>query len=1354
MVPSPPPIELRDALLQVVGYANFSAGNSDPQTLIHLNRLIGTASAGRPLSGPPAYLTVRGWLDHTLDQVGGSPGPFADASQARAVIDCVWSDLLPTYFDFHRDLLYHQRPEVMLNGFFIGRCLEAVLAQGGPWDERDRIVRGAIERLNDFVGYRPVAVLEGRKITAYSHEFVRPVPLFIRGCGVAAGPYQTIVERALEILSRTDPDLLRRASFDLTRLTELSYDPRAYDFDHPVNHRPNYQFGLWDPDHLDAHGAYDRFVLQQVTLDALLARVGEEQRGRRDEVLTEAATVLAGTVLMASFISGWSPSTHDSTVTLGSLMQPIAELRDEFYAEQLEKLSGAHQRRLRDEAARRRQPFGAARQHLNSGLAQQRARQLQHVQLARLFARMGYPEAAQRQADIVPVASARMLCRIDCLLTEGRRAIRAGRLDSAARTGQDAFDLLQRAITCGAVVDPWNLLGFAGNFARFHGPESGVHDQRVDDLLAHVEQLFAYLSQLWSDAAARDDERTYTVARDQFRRAADWWRQYAAHTVESLQAIDPQETFASAELVARALQLWHRGGAGAGDIKFWAPHAELFDSPRAYSLVIDSLLVRRDFVASQALLVHWLSQADTVGLRRGECSVARSAERWLDSLRQAFAQGNLNATETWRLSRRLFDRFEANAGIYGEAPRFQLAVAPPERAESTHETAEIEESGSPDGPNHALFEAAYEGVVYEDSTDDGRESPLYEEDDGTADELQAESRRLTDHLSFLGSLARLWTAAAGMPHHDPIRLPRDAEAAAAAGPDSAAGAALEAASRNETMRAWAARAAELREGLAQLLDQVRRYRISPPRADEDSMRQYDRRRTTRDALIERIITTAVETADARRLLTSLHQALEPDGGGPETACGPWTDDDRQTIAMIVALRRGDAAAIQRIAPQLLAAMRGKNLLYVPLSRGGDPVEIYAARLRQRMLSHLLTWLPRAGQFALTCQLLELARQLEQQHPVGPHAVTEFDGLFRTGFRALVESLLENVCRWHPNATRAKLKPKSIVPFLETLTEILLASWLAHSRTLRLSALEAVRDQGNWQRLTEFIRRYGGPLFTQSFFKLGNIRAILHQGVANWLRRCQESPDELAESQLLSDLENEQLDPAEAEHELSIVLEAILDHHAEYRDYNSTTTQSDRGEMLYTLLDFLRLRVRYDRVAWNLRPVVWAHELLVRQGFDAAAASWRRGLAERIGAEADLYTAQLRALQAQYAMRMPTVADRIGERFMMPMTIDRMRALIAPAVADADAGRTDSDSFELLEREIGLLTRQPIGVGLDLPAWLATLEEEVEAAFKRRHPTELADEGSIDIPRGWMDETELRQQLELARKQTRRLPFVG
>ena len=48
------------------------------------------------------------------------------------------------------------------------------------------------------------------------------------------------------------------------------------------------------------------------------------------------------------------------------------------------------------------------------------------------------------------------------------------------------------------------------------------------------------------------------------------------------------------------------------------------------------------------------------------------------------------------------------------------------------------------------------------------------------------------------------------------------------------------------------------------------------------------------------------------------------------------------------------------------------------------------------------------------------------------------------------------------------------------------------------------------------------------------------------------------------------------------------------------------------------------------------------------------------------------------MRMPTIADRIMERFVQPMTIDRMRALVEPATRDAELNRP-SPAFELLQR---------------------------------------------------------------------------
>ncbi len=92
----------------------------------------------------------------------------------------------------------------------------------------------------------------------------------------------------------------------------------------------------------------------------------------------------------------------------------------------------------------------------------------------------------------------------------------------------------------------------------------------------------------------------------------------------------------------------------------------------------------------------------------------------------------------------------------------------------------------------------------------------------------------------------------------------------------------------------------------------------------------------------------------------------------------------------------------------------------------------------------------------------------------------------------------------------------------------------------------------------------------------------------------------------------------------MAIEAVVENYGEYMDYNSITTQSDRGEMLYTLLDFLRLRASYDRVAWQLRPMMLVHQVLVRCGRDGAAEIWRQAIAQRTAPVGRRASAALRA----------------------------------------------------------------------------------------------------------------------------------
>ncbi|MCI0357452.1 MAG: hypothetical protein L0211_03080 [Planctomycetaceae bacterium] len=1305
------------ALEQVLGYLNFSSGAADPQFLANLNALF-EAAAGQN-DGLPHWLSVSRMLTDRLRELEARSPAFHDAQQATAVLQLVFDRTLPSYREFHRDLLFHHSDVSLFRPLFVGRVCEAVLRQGPPWNEPERIVTTAIGQLNDFLGHRPVATLESQRVEPYRHEFVRPIPLYIRGAGITFGPEREVVAAALKLLDETDPELLRQACYCPENLDELAVDPRAYDFDHPANKRPNYHFGQWDPHQIDNQGRYRRFVVQQVTLDALMRRLVDVADIPYEELLFEAASVLAGTILMASGISGDGPATFDSTVTLSKLLPKIARYRDDFYQRLFQRVSGEHAERLRIEAAEKRQPFGGARQHLNAQLARQRASQLEHVHLARIFARMGHTEAARREADVVPCASARMLCQIDCLMTSCQLACTGGKLEEAAGLLSQLAELLKRGIQCGAIIDPWNILGFDAHFSLFPSLENSVRDHRADELVATMDRLWALYSQAWSAAAASDHKELSKKVSRQFKEIATWWHKFAVHEVSSVEAVDSLVVYRAAERVVQALNVWHKGGAATGDVAFWQPHAEMFDSPKAYALVIEALLDRRDYVASMALLIHWVGQAGSVGLERADASLHDLAQRWLGEMTSLAGADSAGSARSWDTARKFLDYLEANADQFWNVPVFSLG---------NHKSGNSQRGNGADplgeDDDGERFDAAYEGVVFRDSTDDGVEGSIFETDEGAHDELVSESRRLADRLLFLSTVARLWKLAATSPALRSVSAPdSDSE---------------ERTARAGALHRWIEQAEQNRADLENLLAAIRDYKISQSTGQHDSNVEYDRRRMTKESLLERVIATSVEMADATRLLQAAVALLQdcPEHGEP--------GGERQlTIAIFAALLRQDASAARDAAGRLCKLLVGQPLLYVPLAKGGNPDSIVGVRVRQHAIQDLLAWLPRLGLWVETCELLEVARTMEREHPVGPGAVTEFDELFKIGYRSIVECLVASSAQW-PAAQEGEddeSHAESVVSCLEKLTESLLSGWLAHSRTLRLSVLERVHDKANWKKLVEFVERYGDELFTQRFLNLGNIRAILHQGVGHWITRLQEEeqPDDAPE-RLLGDLAaGEPLDAAAEQ--LSLVLEAVVENYGEYRDYNSTTTQSDKGGLLYMLLDFLRLRTRYDRVCWNLKPVVLAHEILVRRDQDDAARIWRRALTERINDEADQYLAKLAELQKKYAMRMPTVADRLAERFVRPLAIDRIRALVAPAIDEAQSAAKDCPKFEMLKHDTEYLTREPTGVGLDVPAWLVALEEEVEQALRPEYQRRQDDELSRIVPLVVLSQQQARKQLD-------------
>jgi len=1297
----------RRMVQEILGYLNFSSGAADPRFLQSINRLFEQLQEDRPQT-EPIWRALGVVLRAMLKDLHGQSPAFQEVEQAEHVLDLVFDHALPAYRRFHRDLLFHQTDEDLFQPMFIGRMCEAVLRQGGPWDQADRIVGGALTRLNDYIGHRPVAVLRTeQKIQPYAHEWVRPIPLFIRGAGVAAGRYHDLVQKALEILKATNPALLRAAMFDPELLDELAMDPRAYDFDHPVNKRPNYLFGQWDPHHIDNSGRYRRYVLQQVALDAMLLRIEERGSLPYEEVLREEASVLAGTILMGSGVSGDRPGAHDSAVTLATLVQHIAVYRDTFYEDLLVHMEGPHAERLRAESTALRQPLGAARQHFNQLLARRRADQVQRVNLAELYARMGYTEAAAREVRLVPVASARLRCDIRCRLKTAYREIGEGRLEAAAALLPEIEDLLHRAIECGAMVDPWNILGFGAQFSLFPSPENSVHDHRVDELIELVGDIFNLHVQIEKEAAAAGAVALQRAISERLDVFARWWDKYATTEVSSIEGISGRETRESADHVAEALRAWHEAGTAAGDLAFWRQRAGQFHSAKAYALVIEALLEQRDPVAAMALLVQWLSQAGEISLAEEAYDFHNLSLAWMEDLWEDArepASRNVLPQQRWPLARKFLDYIEANAEEYWQVPRFELA------AESPVDAGKTEEADDGQG----LFEAAYEDVTYRDSTDDGFEGEMLEGGGGspTDFELVLEAERIVARLSFLSTLAQLWKAAA----------------------TASAGEAAGHADRDDALAGWLRQATGNHGRLMELLATVHRYRIPPPRGTHESLVEFDRRRAVKETLLEQIIATCVEMGDAARIIRAVMHQPEPAREG-----AAWEEPADQVLRAVF---RGDAPTVRRLFPALTAALGQQPLLYVALARGGNPQRIVASRSIQGVLRRLLAYLPRLGLLVETYRLLETVQEMEIGHPVGPGAITEFDQVFDIGCRAIVRGLAMSAGSWRNVAGG---RDGALIGLLEQATEALLRCWLVHSRGVRLSVLETVSGTNRWQGLKRFVQQYGSDLFTQRFMGLGNLRGILHQGVDAWLQSLLDEPEPEESYRMLEDL-GRSLGREDAVRSLTIAIEAVVENYPEYVDYNSTTTQSDRGEMLYTLLDFLRLRAGYDRVAWNLRPVMVAHEVLVRCGLHEAAEIWREAVAQRTRTIADDHLKRFARLTRQYGMRLRSISDRLGERFVRPLLIDRLRALIEPAIEQQRSPpAADSPSvFTQLQAGIAEFTKEPSGAGFDVPAWLDALQEELDRL--QTQDTADLDANSLDphltIPQTRLSIREARRQVKL------------
>lgn len=1295
---------------ELLGYINFSGGRADSSFERHLNDFVLRVSWAGTYE---TLIQILGYLHETVPA-------FADTSQAESVLRLVFEDVLPAYRQHHRDLLAHLSDAEFEQPFFLAKVIEAVLEQGGPWTERDRIIQRSIHRLNDFVGYRPIAVLENSlKMELYPHEQVRPWPLYIRNAGVVYGPYHSLIQKTLELLAEVPEEMRSDAYFDFDQLEELALDPRAHDHSHPVNKRTNYLFGEWDPHQIDLRGRYRRFVIRRVIIDSLMDWQKKQKRVSAEEVLFDMSAVLCGTILMASAISGDGPGCHDSSVTLTSLLPRVARQRDRFYAWLLDTATGPRAKRLKKHAKTTRQPFGHVRQSLNMYLANYGTQQVQRRQLAHLFARMGYSEASLRQTSIIPCASARFECEVLCRVHAAQRVVELGRIADAMKLLGEAEEYLHRGIECGALVDPWNILGFQGLFPLFSSREDSVPDQRVEVLLHMMDALFDVYTRTLEEAAARGESKLAGLISERYEALAEFWDKFGSSTVHDLPRVAARESLSSASHVAKALAEWRTAGESAGDIQFWRKHVSTFESAKAYAQVVEALLERKDTVAALGLLMQWLSQQEEVGLDAGHMTFEDLLLWWMGIVVEV---GATSKEDPWPLIRRMFDYLEANAGELWNAPTSISTdeSKKPQRVDSGEE-ADPQLSDSESDEENDLFNAAYEGVIYRDSADDGQDSETMDDRPAFHRETEFEliERQMEPRLRFLRTIAQLWQMGStlavereGFSADNRSNVSRDAQLA-----------------RADSLRHWLRHSIQLQSDLAALIDHLWKQEIGEASSEHDVNIEYDTQLQTKLFLIQTTIQTALSCRSAQWCLAC---ALSPTDETVKTNA-----DDVRIIDIYRGVMQRNGEEVRRVLPGLLRSLQNKPLLYVPLEHGGEPRQILSARSMQMVIRFLLAHLPQLGMLRETWHLLRTARQMERASRPKGMAVTEFDRLFRIALRHTLECVVKASDDWKGG----KFSDEDLIEVVGAIVENYLDQWLEHSNTMRLSTVEALNVEPLWEETAEFVKNYGSYILNARLLTLGNVRAILHSGIDHFLNHLEENEDPLHPIKLLEDLRSGKIDREDVAEQLNLIYQVVVEKFDRFLEYNTTTTQSDYGEHFYSLLDFLRLETSYDRDAWKMLPVTVAHEVLARLGKPEAAVIWEDVFSLKTEEMADGHLQELESLQKKYGMRMPSVANHLEERFVKPLSVNHMLARIRPACEDIDAGKEESPSFQALQSAVEEYLKTTSGSGIDIPAWLKTLEEEVNRVHSLGEITPPDAEPLLRLPTPGLSLKELRMQLK-------------
>ncbi len=1190
-------------------------------------------------------------------------------------------------------LLGHPDQDVVAGPFWIPHLLEYLVAilppdeipqssidTGGmtladlPW-LMPFIIR-ALRDFHDFVGYRPVPVLEmTQKVRVRNGERHRPGILWWPRVGVAPLPQAPLVKRTIYWLEHAPADILEESGFSLEALTELSLDLREYDHSLPAAQRPNHLFGEWDPERIDNKGRYCRMVVRAMILRLLWDQVDNPGPGDpldRNERLEEGAILLAGVILMSAGVLGQGPESVDPTKSLSLIIPRIANYRDAFYGQVLTMLPISHKNRLEAEARLLKQPLGRVRQALNRSISSLRATQLQNRLLARLFGRLGLGELAQERIASIPVPSIRLMVEFEGLI-QGLADDSNPPIDHY-RWLLRAFRVLKKGVSCGAFADPWNLIGFQGLYPLGPAREDAIPDERQDELRWMVSSLLTECSRAYATASALPDKKMRLRFKDLLGRVSEWWSHFPPMGVDDPDHPDAGSEFRSALRVAKALGIWRAKGEATADLSFWKKVLSTLETGEAVAEIFHVLLAHGDLQGALAILIYWIDGFDTHSIAEGRTELTTLITLWEAAWEEQLPDENSakDRAEHFKLYRRAIDWIDANL--------------PEDAADNFIQDEIVENEGE-------LGDIAEEKEWEEN---DEEEKEQWEEDDknGGLDEgvplsdFPAEGALfdLGYHLGQFDGWVWLLEQAVAKPYRMSLA--------------------------HGSADAILSRAGQFRN----LMVHIAKIEVPLPGTQVDSVLEFERCRALKFHSLESAGAILFRLEALLCLVGSPRPeagALElNDGFAPFLGLKPVDSKKGPPLPPAPSKRKSSKKKSTESSDSHLGMVKewtsrliGRELLHRPIAAGGDWQDWISNRMSLWFVQRTLMSMAGVGDFSGIVRFLIKAHQAELTSTLPAPRVSDFHHYFEIAF---VESF-RAVFRVVTDSSPGKVRSAGLFRGLMRLMERFRTIWLDQGRQTRLSVLDAVDDR-LMESLRGFIRHFGRELFPARLMGYGNIRGTLDQGVEQYLAKLVKDRDPLDRSKLLDEL-GSSISLEDAAGKLDLILRAVAESYDCFKDYKSTTTVSDYGENLHVLLDFLRIKAAFSREVWNRGPWYLLHREMLEAGLRSTLDDWIAEVMSEFRPIADKYLEKISELEQRHGIRLLTVRQEIEEGLWMPMENDSLHYHLQDLCEVKEEGNANEFKvgFDQFRKELAKWVDKPWGVGRDVPDWIRKLEEKSFAA---------------------------------------------